>query len=345
MIHIKTPKFFYNKSFIFPLILLPIAMFFGLISMILYIFSRQCKKLKKTKVICVGNFILGGAGKTPVCMAIAKYIIKNKNKCCVITLGYGRNNNRKHFIKKGNPANLTSDIVGDEPLLLSKYCDVFVVNKRYEATDLIEEYDFVICDDGLMDKHLFYDIKIGVLSQVYGFGNGHICPAGPMRTFFAMSYKLSDCVLVIQDKILENNLNIEEIIDYRYLAKKKVSQYLRYFAKKSKLFTGKVIIKSKCDKSKKYFAFAGLGNNDKFFQMLEDSGYNVVHKKYYCDHNIYQQKDIDYLKQEATILNATLITTEKDYVKIKHLISDFPIEIVSMEINIDENTLQKIIYG
>jgi tetraacyldisaccharide 4'-kinase len=328
---IKTPSFFYRKS-LFLFLLLPFSFIFASIVIVVYYCGFKRKSLKKPKVICLGNFIAGGSGKTPACISIADGLKKMGYKCCFLTIGYGRKNKRKHFIKEGNPANLTADITGDEPLLLANICDVFVVNKRYDVPDLIEEYDYVICDDDLWDKSLKYDIKIAILSQRYGFGNEFILPAGPMRTFSWLAKIFSDFVFIVED-------------NSSFVPTKKVKKYIEYFANKNKLVSAKLVATSDADKNKKYLAFSGLANNEKFFLTAKDLGYNILQYKTFADHYVYTKNDINNLKTMALKYDLILMTTEKDFVKIKDLIGNFPIEIIKIKINISKDNLIKIING
>ena len=143
----KKPKYFYTKS-IFAKMLIPLSMFYILVFAIVKFKISKPKKICK-KTICVGNIVLGGSGKTPVCIALCE-ALKNRNcDVCFISKGYGRHLRSNFIIPHNHNALFNYKEVGDESLILSDYADVFVVNKSQLNHD--ESWQ-VVCQDALCAK-------------------------------------------------------------------------------------------------------------------------------------------------------------------------------------------------
>jgi tetraacyldisaccharide 4'-kinase len=133
-------------------------------------------------VIVVGNVVVGGGGKTPLCIALVKHLLSKGHTVAVISRGYGR---ESQVLEEVNANSLVSQ-VGDEPLLIYKKCGVPVVvsRNRVEAAQwVLRQYPstgILVCDDGLQHLALHRDIEICVM-DASGIGNGRLLPAGPLR--------------------------------------------------------------------------------------------------------------------------------------------------------------------
>lgn len=133
-------------------------------------------------VIVIGNVIAGGAGKTPVVMAVVQHLQAQGWRPGVVSRGYGRSTRNNRIALPGSPPQL----VGDEPALIARSCQVPVAvgAKRSEAAQLLlAEYphtNVIVCDDGLQHWALERDVEICVFNN-HGIGNGWLLPAGPLR--------------------------------------------------------------------------------------------------------------------------------------------------------------------
>lgn len=133
-------------------------------------------------VIVVGNVVAGGAGKTPVVMALIRHLRAQGLHCGVVSRGYGR---RTRDCREVLGDSLAGE-VGDEPLLIRRVTGVpvFVAKRRIDAArELLARHpatDVLICDDGLQHLALRRDIEICVFDE-RGLGNGWLLPAGPLR--------------------------------------------------------------------------------------------------------------------------------------------------------------------
>ncbi len=134
-------------------------------------------------VIVVGNVVAGGAGKTPVVIAVVQHLRKQGWTPGVVSRGYGRSSTGTQFASVASHA---ADHVGDEPALIASRCRVPVVvaRRRSDAAHaLLAKHpatDVIVCDDGLQHWALERDVEICVFGR-FGVGNGWLLPAGPLR--------------------------------------------------------------------------------------------------------------------------------------------------------------------
>lgn len=276
------PYFWQKRNFI-SILLLP----FSFIYYLLHLLRRKKPiYLPKAKIITVGNITVGGAGKTPVVIFLAK-LFSNK-KVAILTRGYGG-------IKTG-PV-LVSDednaiSVGDEALIHYKTAPTCVAKNRLEGIKFLESlgFEIIITDDGLQDNRFKKDLTIAVVDALKGFGNEFIFPAGPLREPIQTGLNKADCIILIgkENIILKTSI---PIIKGKFVPRNTIT-------------------------NKKLIAFAGIGNPEKFFSMLKNKKNEVLRTHSFGDHHNYSNKEIELLLKEARNCKAQLITTEKDYVKI-----------------------------
>jgi tetraacyldisaccharide 4'-kinase len=298
---LKTPDFWYRKPDQQPsageMALMPVARIYEM----LYHLHQSSKSAYKAgvPVVCIGNIVAGGTGKTPTAIALLKFIRE---------AGFAQN---PHFLIRGYGGSETGPVlvdpvmhsaweVGDEALILVRNAPTVVATDRAEGARFSERRgaDLILMDDGLQNPGIHKDLKLVVVNGEMGFGNEKLIPAGPLRQPLIEGLKNADaCILIGNDErgALEN------------------------------LPAGKPVIKAKLmsrpdsivDRDAKYLAFAGLGYPDKFFKFLKDNvGLNVVETIRFADHCPYTEYDMRVLKAKADALGARLITTEKDILRI-----------------------------
>lgn len=290
------PKFWKVKSLL-AFLLLPFALLYWLVSVVRSVVTK--KYHAKIPVICVGNVTVGGAGKTPVVLAITELLVAKGKKVAIASRGY------KGDIKiptQVDKARHTVNSVGDEPLMLAKIAPTYISAKRPLAIKMAEKNraDVVIMDDGLQNYTVAKDISFLVIDGKYGLGNGFIMPAGPLREGIASGISKVDAVIVVGS-------DDTGILKHPALSFKAAPPIIIASLKPH----GKLP-----DKNKKYLAFAGIGNPDKFFATLEENGYNVAERIVFADHYTYTNSDINNLIHKAEEIGAELITTEKDEVRL-----------------------------
>ena len=277
------PKFWDNRSHfsLFSLFLLPLS----LIAIIKNYYENN--KIKKNfydlKTICVGNIYIGGTGKTPLVNNLANHFKKRY---------------RTYIVKK----NYTSHL--DEKMLLeSKHKVIFEKTRELSISKAEnEKAEMLIFDDGLQEKKINYDLKIVCFNSLKLDGNGLIIPAGPLRERL-ISIKNYDVVLINGD------LNKES---YKFINKiKKVNPNI-------KIFTGKYLPKNYSKlKKKKFVIFSGIGNPHTFSDTLKGLKIKFNCYEIFPDHYDYKESDLQKLRDLAKIKNCELLTTEKDYFRIK----------------------------
>ena len=284
----------------------------NLISKILKIFSyililinstkRNTSKVFGIKTICVGNIYLGGTGKTPTCIYINNTLKKYGYKTTFVKKFY---QNQK-----------------DEQLLLKKYGNLICKPERINAIELAKskKFNFAICDDGLQDKKVDYDLKIACFNSKAAIGNGLVIPAGPLREKLENLNKYH--VVII-------NGNGENIIQLK--------NHLKKFNKNLKIFQGKYIVDEniKYFRNKNFVAFSGIGNHSTFLKTLKKNKIKILKNFHFPDHYNYTNQDIAKIKKEANRLNSKIITTEKDYLRLSKK-NNKNIDILKIKIEINK---------
>jgi tetraacyldisaccharide 4'-kinase len=251
-------------------------------------------------VICVGNFVAGGAGKTPAAIAIARLLLEMGERPAFLSRGYGGAARGKALAV--NPHAHRAQDVGDEPLLLARVAPCFVArDRRLAATAAIAAgASALVLDDGLQSPSLVKDLTFAVIDGGAGLGNGLCLPAGPLRADLSRQLPHVSAVIFV-DGISDASVAahqavaIKPILDARLEADPDVAARLR---------------------DQNVLAFAGIGRPEKFFATLRALGANVVVARSFGDHQVYSPTALDALFAEAGSRGLTLVTTEKDFVRL-----------------------------
>ncbi len=312
----KAPDFWYSqKKHVLPALLSPLS----------NAYARMARRHRENAaaqeiaipVICVGNIVSGGAGKTPTAMALLKLIQDNKTALSpfFLTRGYrGKIEGPERVDGSHDPV-----LWGDEALLLSRHAPTIVSKNRYQGGVLAQDLgaDLVIMDDGMQNYTIAKDLTFCVIDGQMGFGNAQVIPQGPLRQTLDEGLQLSDAFILIGG-------------DTRNV--------------RAALPAGKPVfgaaLKVRADHALRadtpYLAFCGIGFPDKFKKSIAEAGLKTVEFRDFSDHHDYGDKDITYLIDAARAKGARLLTTEKDYARLpefdgKDLIDILPVEIVFEE--------------
>ena len=244
--------------------------------------GKDKDKVKKITNICIGNIYLGGTGKTPLSIKVNQ-ILKNLDFNVAVI---------KKFYK---------DQV-DEQTLIGKTSKLYCFKKRMTGLTqaLNDGVDIAIYDDGLQDKTINYDLSFVCFNNTKWIGNGFLIHDGPLREKITSIAKY-DAVFLNGKK--KNNLKLNLLI-------KKYNQNIKIF---ETYYEPKNIDQFTSDK---YLIFSGIGNPHSFREVLIKNKLNIVKEIKFPDHHKYTKKEINNIKQQAKDLNAKILTTEKDYVKI-----------------------------
>ena len=306
--NIKKPNFWNQKTpNLFAYLLLPIAL---IIRIFISFEKKPDNKKMNIKTICIGNFYIGGTGKTSLCIKINKILKKRKIKSCFI----------KKFYK--NQA--------DEQKLLENNGKLFLSFTRREAIEnaINENYEVAILDDGIQDKSITYDLSFVCFNNINWIGNGMTIPAGPLREDIN-NLKNYDHVF------LNGNLeNLNEIETQILKINSKINIHLGKY---------EITNLNEFQKEDDYLVFSGIGNHSTFISMLKEHGFKIKKDFEFSDHYQYSEKDLNKIISEAELLNCKIITTEKDFFRLNGN-NDSKIKFIKSELNIiDEEKLIKSI--
>ncbi len=287
----KKPLFWNKKKSWQTLILSPLGA--------LYEWTVRCRFMvakpyqSKIPVVCVGNIVVGGSGKTPVCIALAQWFQKKGKKVVFLNHGYhSRIQNVMVDLKEH-----TSDCISDEALLLAKYAPTVVDKNRKRGVSLAEKMgaDVILMDDGFQNPSVIKKVSFLVFDGAVGIGNGYPLPAGPLRETLSQGLKRADAIVCVGE-------------DSTFL-----EQQVRILSPSLSFLTGGMEPPDlTAFKGKKAVAFAGIGRPEKFFSMLTENGIVLEQKISFPDHYRYQKADLDKILSYQCVI----FTTTKDAIKI-----------------------------
>ena len=300
------PKFWQKKNSFLPYIFLPLSIFFQILIFLKKILVK--KEKFSIPVICVGNIYLGGTGKTPLCIELVEILRKLNRKTAIIKKFYKNHEDEFRLIEA-------------KKIKLFKETSRAVAVKKAK----LEKFDCVVLDDGFQDSTIVKDLSIVCFNGEQLAGNGMTLPSGPLREKLS-SIKNSQIVVINgksnetfeeQIKSISNNIDI---------------YYSDYLPTNLNQFTDQNLL-----------AFAGIGNPDNFFKFLEVNNLRVAKKISFPDHYNYSIKELNDLVNYSKNNRLKIITTEKDYFRIKHYkISDIQCLNVELEIRDKDKFVREI---
>ena len=273
----------------------------------------------------MGNANVGGSGKTPTCIFLAELL----SDVCFVSKGYGRKT--KGFIKVHD--GLSVEDVGDEVKILSKKAPVYLFSRYEEIAHNLSQIKekIIIMDDGMQNPSIKKDLTFLVVDGMLKFGNGLLLPAGPLRERKASALSKASAILYINflggAKPNDAKPNDAKLSDVK-LSGAKPSFFLE------------TTFANIPPSDKKYLAFSGLAVNEKFFSTLKFLNLNVAKFLEFEDHHVYTNKEIEDIIKLAEAENLSIITTEKDIVKIP---SNFLLFISYLKLEIKSNQKDEII--
>lgn len=271
-------------------------------------------------VICVGNFVAGGAGKTPAAIAIVRLLQAEGLRPAFLTRGYGGTLSRADAPFVVDLQRHTAAQAGDEPMLLARVAPAIVCPDRINGAEhaVRTGADVLIMDDGLQNPSLIKRVRIAVVDLETGAGNGLCIPAGPLRAPLDAQMRHTDAVLIAGNR----QAGTEN-------AGKPASQPGDWVGGRAQAH-GKAMFRAFIAPDETVVqdlagtpvvAFAGIGRPEKFFATLEAAGADIREAFAFADHHRLEEAEVQTLLASAKTHAARLVTTEKDHVRIA---GDFP---------------------
>ena len=292
----REPDFWSSKTDLRSLLLAPLGWVYGRATALRL--ARGSRKRLGIPVVCVGNLNAGGTGKTPTVIALLQRLRDLGHIPHVVSRGYGGSLAGPVCVE---PACHRADEVGDEPLLISAFGEVWVAKDRAAGGRAAAKAgaSVVILDDGFQNPSLHQDLKLVVVDAARGFGNGRCIPAGPLREPVETGLARADAVISIGPDSAQGKADL-----------KIPPNIPRFNAELVPLQTGMDWT------GQPYFAFAGIAHPDKFFATLRDLGADLVKTAALDDHEPLTPALLKRLERDASQSGAQLVTTEKDAARL-----------------------------
>jgi tetraacyldisaccharide 4'-kinase len=289
----REPAFWWRKAGFAAALLAPFGFVYGAVAA-----RRMTMKGVSVgvPVLCVGNFTLGGAGKTPTVMMLARMLSDAGQRPFCLSRGYGGDVEEPKLVDTGTDV---AARVGDEPLLLARTAPTVVATDRTGGAEFARAHGagLIIMDDGLQNSSLRKDFTLAVVDARRGIGNRCIFPAGPLRAPLAAQIAQSDALLVVGE-----GAGAEDVVEQAR-------------ARALRIFRGHLApdpAGPAALRGKKVLAFAGIGDPEKFFATAVEAGITVTERHSFGDHHRYTAEEAAELIMQAEHSGLALLTTEKD---------------------------------
>lgn len=316
----RAPDFWYSrdKGRLAAFCLTPLGWLYGAATALRLRFGEE--KKVEVPVLCVGNLTAGGTGKTPITIALGRALVDK---------GY-----RPHFLSRGYGGHLRGPLqvnpkvhgyndVGDEPLLLAQFAPTWISADRAAGAVAAARAgaDLVIMDDGFQNPSLAKDFSILVVDGARGFGNEKLIPAGPLREFLSAGRARADFALIVERADLPTRPGLAGNLPSMNVEMSPGEGYEQ--------LSGETLV-----------AFAGIGDPEKFFSPLGNSGATIAEAVPYPDHHSYSESDISWLSRLAKEKGARLATTAKDAVRLR---PDHGLDLLILDVEARFDDLEAIV--
>lgn len=290
----RAPDFWWRRRSLLGMALSPLGLAYG------HAVARRMAgegRSVSIPVICVGNLVVGGAGKTPTALEVANICREMRLRPGFLTRGYrGREKGPMSVVAGVHRA----EDVGDEALLLAQSAPTVVAVDRPSGAKLLAGLgvDIVVMDDGFQNPSLHKDLALVVVDAARGIGNGLPLPAGPLRAPLSAQIRHADALVILGEGAGE--------------------QGIRAAAR-----AGRAILRARLEPSRRrglkrrpYLAFSGIADPAKFCASLTEAGAVVGHRMDFPDHHLFTEADCEAVMAEAKTRDLVPITTEKDRVRL-----------------------------
>jgi tetraacyldisaccharide 4'-kinase len=251
-------------------------------------------------VFCVGNYHVGGAGKTPTVLALVALLRDLGEAPVVLSRGYGGRLRGPVMVEPSR--HLAAD-VGDEPLMLARTVPVAVARERLDGLALAKSQGatVIVMDDGFQNPAIAKDASLIVIDAHRGLGNSWVFPAGPLRAPLPPQIERTDALIVVGEG------DAAEAVSAKIAAQDKPVLTARLKADDAALSSLR---------GQRVLAFAGIGDPERFFRTLRSNGVEVAGQRAFADHHPFTQGEVEALVAEAKREALKLVTTEKDLARL-----------------------------
>jgi tetraacyldisaccharide 4'-kinase len=292
----REPPFWWRDAGTTSMLLAPAAAMYGAVA------ARRLARPGRragAPVVCVGNFTVGGAGKTPTALAVARILQSLGERPVFLSRGYGGALGGPLQV---DPLQHRAADVGDEPLLLARTATTIVARDRAlgARAAVAAGAGVIVMDDGFQNPSLIKDLSVLVVDGRRGVGNGRVIPAGPLRAPLATQLDRAHALVVVG-------------ADTHDVAAPARAKRLPVFGARLEPDAGFVAALG----GGRVLAFAGIGDPDKFFATLRDAGAVVAATRSFPDHHRYTAAEAQALCDDADRDGLVLVTTEKDLARMQ----------------------------
>ncbi|MQW85964.1 tetraacyldisaccharide 4'-kinase [Sinorhizobium saheli] len=293
----EAPPFWWTKADWRAYVLWPFSWAYGRVAGIRM--DRARRAAAPVPLICVGNFTVGGAGKTPTAIALARAARARGLKPGFLSRGYGGSLDVTTVV---DPDHHRARDVGDEPLLLAREALTVVCRRRVDGARKLGALgvDLIIMDDGFQSARLVFDFALIVIDSGRGIGNGHLVPAGPVRAPIGDQLRHATALLKIG-----HGSAADALIRRAARAGKPV-----YVADTVRTDDGALA-------GTKVLAWAGIADPEKFYRTVRETGAIIEETRSFPDHHHFSEDEIADLIDRAESKGYTLVTTAKDIVRLE----------------------------
>ena len=294
----REPSFWWRKPGLTAALYSPVAAVYGAIA------ARRMAQPGfriAVPVICIGNFTLGGSGKTPTAIAVARMLTDAGGRLFFLSRGYG--GSLAGPVRVDVAAHGASE-VGDEALLLARAAPTIVARDRVAGAQaaIAAGASVIVMDDGLQNPSLAKDMTIGVVDGRRGIGNGKVFPAGPLRAPLKAQLARVDVLLIVGETTAAADIAAD-------------AKARRMPVVHARLVPNPAAIAAL--KGRKVLAFAGIGDPEKFFATVRDAGIAAPICKAFADHHPFTGEEAAALVMQAEHDGLSLLTTEKDHARMR----------------------------
>jgi tetraacyldisaccharide 4'-kinase len=342
----RADRFLYRKErsleermLLFPLYLLSLPYGWAVRARSLF-YSLELLKAKTLPcpVISVGNITVGGTGKTPLVMTLARVLTGRGIPVAVLSRGYKRTQTSEAVVSDGKRLLLSPEASGDEPFLIAQACQgvpVLVGKDRFaNGRVALERFGTkgLLLDDGYQHLSLHRDLEILLIDSRMGFGDQTLLPRGILREPLS-HLRRAHLFLLTKVNDLEAPRALEKQI--REIHPRAQVFHSRYQPMR---LVGPRGEEEELDslKGKKVLALSGIANPDSFSSLLRKCEMEVVREITFPDHHFYRPRDLTSIKERSRGAD-WIVTTEKDMLKLRGLdMDDLPVRSLRIEMKIWE---------